>query len=128
MLLVHSQQMPVRSTPWIYGTAGLVVLGLALFAQWWPGVAYRYASYRVDAQGLEIRRGVLWRSVTTLPRSRVQHTDVSQGPFDRHFGLGTLRVHTAGTAHARVSVRGLEYQRALRIREHLLPREGHDVV
>jgi membrane protein YdbS with pleckstrin-like domain len=57
----------------------------------------------VDARGLEIRRGVFWRSVVNVPRSRVQHTDVSQGPLERSYGLGTLIVYTAGTDHAQVN-------------------------
>jgi uncharacterized protein len=108
--------------PW---TAGVAVL--AWHAHRWPAIDYRHASYRIDDRCLEIRRGVYWRTVVTVPRSRVQHTDVSQGPLERRFGLGTLVVYTAGTDHARVSLGGLEHARALRIREQLLPR-GDDAV
>ena len=70
------------------------------WAHFWPALAYRYASYVVGPDGLEIRRGVLFRSVTNVPRSRVQHTDVSQGPIERAHRLGSLIVYTAGTDHA----------------------------
>ena len=53
-------------------------------------IQYRHASYRVDPQGIEIARGVIWRSIIHVPVSRVQHTDVSQGPLQRRYGLGTL--------------------------------------
>ena len=82
----------------------------------------------VDDLGIEIRRGVFWRAVVNIPRSRVQHTDVSQGPLERRFGLGTLVVFTAGTDHAKVSLQGLEYDLALRIRQHLLPSGSNDAV
>jgi membrane protein YdbS with pleckstrin-like domain len=108
--------------PWAAGVAAL-----AWHAHRWPAIDYRHASYRLDEQCLEIRRGVFWRTVVTVPRSRVQHTDVSQGPLERRLGLGTLVVYTAGTDHARVSLGGLEHARALRIREQLLPR-GDDAV
>lgn len=101
---------------------------LAWWLQRWPAIWYRYASYKVDAQGVEIRRGVVWRSVVNVPRSRVQHTDVSQGPLERRFGLSTLIIHTAGTDHAMVSVNGLDHATALAIRDHLLPRESADAV
>jgi membrane protein YdbS with pleckstrin-like domain len=94
----------------------------------WPALEYAHASYRVDALGIEIRRGVFWRSVVSVPRSRVQHTDVSQGPLERRFELGTLVIYTAGTDHAKVSLAGLEHGHALRIREHLLPRGEGDAV
>jgi membrane protein YdbS with pleckstrin-like domain len=94
----------------------------------WPAVAYEHASYRVDPQGIEIRTGVVWRQVTNVPRSRVQHTDVSQGPLERRFGLGTLVVYTAGTDHAKVALSGLAHETALGIRELLLPGGGSDAV
>jgi uncharacterized protein len=97
-------------------------------SQWWPGVAYRYASYRLGARALEIRRGVLWRSVIDVPRSRIQHSDVSQGPLERLHGLGTLSVYTAGTRHALVRLYGLDYARALAIREHLMQADDEDDV
>jgi membrane protein YdbS with pleckstrin-like domain len=108
--------------PWTAGVAAL-----AWHAHRWPAIDYHHTSYRIDDRSLEIRRGVYWRTVVTVPRSRVQHTDVSQGPLERRFGLGTLVVYTAGTDHARVSLGGLEHARALRIREQLLPR-GDDAV
>ena len=94
----------------------------------WPAIEYRHTFYSVDDEGIEIRRGVYWRIVINVPRSRVQHTDVSQGPLERRFGLGTLVVYTAGTDHAKVKLGGLEHATALRIREHLLPKEGPDAV
>lgn len=105
---------------------------LVLLATWlalsWPARAYRHTSYRVDDQGIEIRRGVFWRVVINVPRSRVQHIDVSQGPFERRYGLGMLVIYTAGTDHAKVALAGLEHGRALRIREHLLPSGAGDAV
>lgn len=107
-------------------------LGLMLLAAWhfqrWPGISYQFVSYRVDELGIEIRRGVYWREVTTVPRSRVQHTDVSQGPLERRYGLGTLVIHTAGTANAKVTLPGLEHGVAGRIRDHLIPGDLDDAV
>lgn len=102
--------------------AGWVVLAALLVfrAQVWPALVYRYTSYRVGPSGIEIRRGVLWREVHFVPRSRVQHTDVAQGPIQRQFGLATLVLYTAGTAHAAVHLAGLDHATALRIRDHLV--------
>jgi uncharacterized protein len=102
--------------------------GLGAISHRWPEVEHRHAFYKVDAQGIEIRRGVVWRTVINVPRSRVQHTDVSQGPLERVHGLGTLVIYTAGTDHARVDLHGLDHTTALRIRDHLLPREAGDAV
>jgi membrane protein YdbS with pleckstrin-like domain len=106
----------------------LVVAVLGWHAHYWPPIAYRHASYRVDELGIEIRRGVHWRSAINVPRSRVQHTDVSQGPLERQHGLATLVVYTAGTDHSKVDLGGLDHAVALRIREHLLPPGKSDAV
>ena len=101
---------------------------LAIYSYRWPEVEFRHIAYRVDDDGIEIRSGVFWRAVSNVPRSRVQHTDVAQGPLERKYGLGKLIIYTAGTQHSRVVLPGLEHQTALSIRDHLLPRQAVDVV
>lgn len=111
--------------------SGAMAAGLVAFGWWqqaWPPLEYRYASYRVDGNGLEIRRGVYFRAVTNVPRSRVQHTDVAQGPLQRRFGLATLIVHTAGNDSAVVELAGLTHNIALAIRDHLLAGRSDDAV
>jgi hypothetical protein len=119
------------------GRPGLLLLPLAWlgatallggFVLWWPGVAYRHVSYIVSERGLSIRRGVLWRTINSVPRNRVQHTDVSEGPIERMFGLATLVVYTAGTEHASISLAGLGRERAFRIRDHLIGGGADDAV
>jgi membrane protein YdbS with pleckstrin-like domain len=122
----------------LFGGPLRIAIGLGLtvvvggFFGWlshrWPEISYRHTFYRVDPQGIEIRRGVVWRRVITVPKSRVQHTDVSQGPLQRTYSLGTLVIYTAGTDHAKVELPGLSHARALRIRDHLLPSGGDDAV
>jgi hypothetical protein len=58
----------------------------------------------------------------------VQHIDVSQGPLQRRYGLGTLAIYTAGTEHSQVILPGLEHGTALSVRNHLLPGEADDAV
>lgn len=99
---------------------GLLFAGLAALAVVWPALAWARASFKVDAQGLEIRRGVFWREVLRVPRSRVQHTDVSQGPVERPLGLATLVVHTAGTHHASIRLDGLAHATAEAVRDFLI--------
>ena len=69
----------------------------------------------------------MWRQVTSVPRSRVQHIDVAQGPLIRRFELAQLIIHTAGTEHATVELNGLAHDVALRLRDFLI-RGGDDHV
>ena len=101
--------------------AWLIVLSLTAFTGLhWPSVSHRHRRYRLDPESIEIQKGVLWRSSVTVPCSRVQHADVAQGPLERRLGLATLTLHTAGTDHASVTLEGIEYDRALALRDHLV--------
>ncbi|MES2523182.1 MAG: PH domain-containing protein [Gemmatimonadota bacterium] len=122
-IAIMFSELPARfHTPLI-----VVVSVLAALHIWWkqyrPRRLYEHASFRVDDDGIEIRRGILFRSIISVPRSRVQHTDVSQGPLERRHGLGTLLIYTAGVSHAVVPLPGIEHERAIVIRDLLLPRD-----
>jgi membrane protein YdbS with pleckstrin-like domain len=103
-------------------------LGIGWLSYAWPAVHYRHVSYTLDDEGIEIRTGVWWRQVMSVPRSRVQHIDVSQGPMERSYGLGRLVLYTAGTTHSRVELAGLNHAVAFDLRNHLLPRGSDDAV
>jgi len=107
----------------------LVLLSLLLtIAYRWPAARHERLLYLIDEGGLRIRRGVFWRKVIWIPISRVQHTDFSQGPVQRSFGLATLTVHTAGTAGASISLSGLDHGVAARLCDHLRPDRVTDAV
>ena len=106
----------------------VAVASLGWFCYRFPELEYRCTWYTVDDHGIQIQRGVYWRELTNVPRSRVQHTDVRQGPLERRYGLGTLVIHTAGIAHARVELPGLAHADALKIRDQLLPLKTDDAV
>jgi uncharacterized protein len=120
--LVLLAPLPTAAKTALWSALAAFVVGRA----WWgyarPMLDMRHTRYRVDWDGIEIRRGIWFRSIITIPRTRVQHTDVSQGPMERSFGLGTLVVHTAGSSHAQVSFAGLAHEDAVAIRDWLLPR------
>ena len=126
VLLAESRSAAIvalLATLWPVGVASL-----GWFCHRFPELEYRYTWYTVDDHGIQIQRGVYWRSLTNVPRSRVQHTDVRQGPIERRYGLATLIIYTAGTAHARVDLAGLSHADALQIRDQLLPLEVDDAV
>jgi uncharacterized protein len=120
--------VPGWANIWLAPAWLLLTIGVAGFCYAWPMYEFRYTSYVLDADGIEIRSGVFWRSITNVPRSRVQHIDVSQGPLERSYGLGRLVIFTAGTHHSRVELPGLDYAVAFALRNHLLPRGADDAV
>jgi membrane protein YdbS with pleckstrin-like domain len=112
---------------WLWWTVaflwGPFTVAIALLSYRWPPIEFRYSRYRIDEQLIEIERGVLFRESVAIPRSRVQHLDVSQGPMMRRHGLGQLAIYTAGTEYSQVTLAGLSYEIAQSLRDRLLPRE-----
>src|SRR5262245_13394196 len=49
--VVSVAELPAEYHRWVYAAAGALVLAMVGWSQWWPAISYRYASYRVDAQG-----------------------------------------------------------------------------
>ena len=138
ILLISLAPLTLFTIGWaVGGIPGPVYLGILgvwllllgsflLLAYRWPAARHRHLRYLVEEDGVRIRRGVFWRTVIWIPITRVQHTDVSQGPLQRKYGLGTLTVHTAGTAGASISLDGLEHGIASRLSDHLRPAPATD--
>jgi len=127
-LIVTFAGAPAAIRVAVVGGLGALLVLQAVLAHVWPAKTWKRASYRVTGSGIEIRRGVWWREVVAVPRSRVQHTDVTQGPLERSLGLGSLVLYTAGTDHSRVALPGLAYDDALTIRDRLAPVDEDDAV
>lgn len=102
-------------------------LALPVLALVWARVRWRRTTWRLDERGLQVRRGVFWRKEVLVPRSRVQHLDLERGPIERHFGLATLVVHTAGTRMHALRQSGFFDADAVALRDALLPEaDRHD--
>ena len=92
----------------LIGVSGIVVA---------PDRIYKRLGYAIDGRLLRTVRGWLFHTDTVVPFVRVQHIDVTRGPFDKMFGTATLVVHTAGTHNSIVTLPGLSPERAAQIRE-----------
>jgi hypothetical protein len=115
--------MAVGSAAWsVQGalTAGAGFLFFqAVLALWWPHLSWQALGWHLGEHELLVRRGVLVRTVTAIPRSRVQHVDLRQGPLEQAFGLVRLEVHTASGLGADGLIPGLEPEEAQRLRHAL---------
>lgn len=96
----------------------VLLIALALIIRI-PMRRYSARGYQMSADRLRVVRGVLFRSDTVVPFSRVQHIDVNQGPLERFFGIATLTLHTAGNHNASVALPGLGEPLAREMREDI---------
>ena len=86
----------------------------------WPKLVRQNFLYRIQAdEGVEAHRGLWWRVVRFVPRSRIQHAGILQGPIERHLGLATVAIHTAGSRASKTRLPGLTHERALALAKEL---------
>jgi membrane protein YdbS with pleckstrin-like domain len=116
--------------------AALVVAGtwLELPLLWWAaaavgaialiGIAFeprrvRSIGYRLRADDLVFRRGIMYQRQVAVPYGRMQLVDITRGPVSRALGLADLKFVTAAAATA-VTLPGLPLEEAERLRDELV--------
>jgi uncharacterized protein len=110
---------------WVLLAVLMSVVALTGFGSWFfPGRSYRAASWRLSQHGVEIRNGIWWRHRIFIPKERIQHTDINQGPIMRMYGLANLIINTGGTHEPSIPLSGLSLETAERVRAQLSYKSG----
>jgi len=65
------------------------------------------------------RSGFWKHQETTVPFSRIQHSEIVQGPLARIFGICTLKLFTAGSSGANLRIPGMDKLEAERMRKYI---------
>jgi putative membrane protein len=106
MLLVHPVHEVLRQLPLLVGS---LFLGSATGNPWWVALALALAvafgilrwfvtTYRIAPDEVQLRSGVLQRSVLSLPRNRIRSVSTDARVLHRLLGLTVLRVSTGQEA------------------------------
>jgi putative membrane protein len=76
---------------------------------------FRTLRYEVDAEGITMRWGVLFRREISLTYARIQDIHLSSNVVERWLGLAKIQVQTAsGSASAEMTIQGLREFEAIR--------------
>lgn len=96
-----------------------VIVALVLFLLNFLLITYRYTFFRYEISDKEVifQKGFIFRSITYVPFSRIQHIETEQGPFLRKEKLMELIIHTAATNH---HIAGLSIDDALTVRQNVM--------
>lgn len=106
------------SAAWAAVVGAAVVLALGALAEWIARRRVRAWAYAERGDDLLVRRGLLFLRLSVVPYGRMQFIDVTAGPFERSFGLATVRMHTAAAA-SDARIPGLSRGEAARLRDRL---------
>ncbi|TKJ38375.1 hypothetical protein CEE37_12710 [candidate division LCP-89 bacterium B3_LCP] len=74
----------------------LVWLVIAVLIAIWLPAFYKSLEYVIDDEGVKGKRGVFWRKHATVFYQKITNVDVTQGPVQRLYNIGTIHVQTAG--------------------------------
>lgn len=107
----------------IVGLAVVAVFGL--WGLWWILTTPRRTralGYALEANHLMARRGIMFRSMSSMPYGRIQYVDVDSGPLERMCGVARLTVRTAGTTTGTMVLFGIPLNVAEELRADLVRR------
>jgi len=121
LFIEWSVRRDMRALPVPIGT---LALANALLIGGWTAVYswLRYGAwgYLLRDEDLVIQSGVFFKLRRCIPRSRVQHVDITSGPLDRAFGLVEVHLFTAGGTGAVAVIPGLSPEAAEQLRAALV--------
>lgn len=105
---------------------GLVVVAVfGLWGLWWILTTPRRTralGYALESNHLMARRGIVFRSMSSMPYGRIQYVDVDSGPLERMCGVARLTVRTAGTTTGTMVLFGIPLNVAEELRADLVRR------
>ncbi|MFC1693167.1 PH domain-containing protein [Candidatus Latescibacterota bacterium] len=85
----------------------IFLLVMVLWAFWIPAY-FKTLEYSIDIEAVNMNRGVFWKRRTNVPYHKITNVDVTQGPLERMYNLGTIHVQTAGAGGAQGAIAELE--------------------
>ena len=107
------------------------LIAMILIPIWIPA-AFRALEYTIDEDGVKMSGGVVWKKYVTVPYSKITNVDITRGPLQRYYKIGTIHIQTAGARGKQgekaelklTGIRDLEKVRAViieNIRDHSYP-------
>ena len=119
---IWGDNAPPRMLWLIFGGMWLLSMGWWALEEWkgWP-----LRGYLVRDRDVVYLRGWWSRTVTAVPFTRIQHSEIQQGPLGRWLGYCTLKLYTAGASGANLEIPGLSMATARNIRR-MLEDQSHE--
>jgi len=113
-----------RSVVSAMGALGLlgILLLVALIGTAFAGLAWRMTRYAIDAEGVYLKSGVLFRQHRAARMDRIQAIDVVQPLLARILGLAELKIEVAGGSDSAIRMSFLKEDHAQALRNELLAR------
>lgn len=93
--------------------------GLFIISLTWIYIGFSRRKYALREKDITYKSGVLIKTITTVPFSRIQHVEINEAPTSRLFKLASLDVFTAGDSSNDLVIKGIKKEEALKIKEFI---------
>ena len=95
LVLIFILEYPANLILGIIISLWLVIMLLILV---WIPAYYNSLEYSINSDSIIGKKGVFWKKTVTIPYFKITNIDITQGPVQRMFNLGTIHCQTAGAA------------------------------
>jgi len=102
----------------------ILPVSLLLFNLWLIRKQYKVEGYILRAKDIYFQQGFFWTKRMIIPFNRIQHASVHQGPLERYFNIGKLRIFTAGGQSSDLTIPGLCMEDAIRLKQLIGDKTG----
>lgn len=92
--------VPETSAKVVLGIFLIIFLLIMVLWAFWIPAFYKTLEYYIDSEAVKMNRGVFWKRLVTVPYGKITNVDVTQGPLQRMYRIGTIHVQTAGAGGA----------------------------
>lgn len=82
--------------------------------------SYYNMGYALRKHDIVFRKGWLFEKLHIVPLKKIQHCELKRGPLERNYGLASLKIFTAGSMGADVTVSGLPLEMAEKMKDWLV--------
>jgi membrane protein YdbS with pleckstrin-like domain len=93
----------LENSVWLY----LGILLIFIFTLTIKIKGFKKRKYAVREKDVSYKKGLFFRSLTTVPFNRIQHVEIDEAPVSRFFNLVSLSVFTAGDSSDDLKISGL---------------------
>jgi len=121
LFLQQDQPGPPAALWWVLGGTWTAIMALWGLEErmGWP-----LRGFLVRERDVVYRSGWWTTQVVAVPFSRIQHSEIQQGPMGKWLGFCSLKLFTAGASGANLNIPGLAPDTARNIRQLLEAKQG----
>lgn len=103
------------------------ILSLFLISIVYELLSFKWRGFCLRELDVSYRSGLIVHRMVTIPLTRVQHCEYSQGLIGRLFDLAQVKVYTAGGSNSDLVIKGLRKNTAIKLRDQITKMAGsHD--